>query len=1840
MCSAYEILFSDTTTGAQITDGATRLLDADMHTWTCTLGWSVIGIWSGSMDGSDINSCDRSPSKRFIATCDDFGKVNLFRYPALAEKGAEHNAYNGHSSHVTSVRWASVYKPRSSGDFRPLVSDDFLISTGGEDKCVFQWRHSDAGDDRRAIAEAAAAPEQVSTRRDGPAAGDDEFEAPTGGDEFMAVKPWLGAIVPPTAWKTPNPQKLPPYQAALGEFGNQHRALNEELEKLQGTNQKLPDRAAIYADLAQAADTVQQRMYESGSTDHSAPNHDDLELEWVYGYNGYDCRNNVFYIYPPDAGNKKRLIAYHAAALGVVLDPATRNQRYFRGHNDDIMSMTMFEVKRDNQVEQTVIATGQIGMGNIFVWEAPSMNTLAVMATKQKTVLLLTFSADGRLLVSFGEDRSLAVSDWKSQTVLTTAKADGGLTFHLTVWGGGKPAAGGTQFLSAGDKMLKLWTVNGRNVTSTKYTNAAKGGTSTQQFLSCCEVSSIFYVGCEDGSIYIIPADGKGVKAMFGHHPKEIKDEIAKTSTPAKMKKSMSVTSMSTSVSPAGGVYMFSGSKDGLVSVWDVREVSIDPKPIHIASFNIGSILPDIFAKQIQSVMMHRQGHQMIGVTDRQLLLVVSTRGCDILEVLLDLDSKRATLFQPARDLMKGVILRAHCNDELWGIAEHPTKPEFCSVGDDKTLRFFDIATKTMKKVISLGHISRSCCYNSDGSLLALGFGGRVGRGKESGGGIVRLYTVSSQNEGSANETIDCVKVIERQDAKQWISDVKFSPDGTTLVAAAHDCKVYIYTVNVANTGKELVLRSTFMKHNAVVNHVDLSSDGRFMQSNCSGYELLFCDTTNGKQITSASEVKDVKWHTWTCTLGWPSQGIWATGLDGSDINAVARSHTGHLLATSDDLSKINLYRYPCLDPKLAKFITFTGHSSHVMNVKWTCGDECLISAGGNDKCLFQWRHRMAEGGGGGGNASSASITKSDKRVRVTSSDDHSAAASDYESDGETASHTSDVDHTHEDALLDGPGGGDESGAVKPWVGAVRPPKNPPPINAKPPAVEIDLQYVHGICCSLSNCRPNLFYNLDNQLVFPAAALGVLLERPQNAEKSGADNENRQNWKQHFFRGHDDDVLCLTMSKDRRFIATGQIASKAMKGKASVIVWDVIQSRLLSRMDACHTRGVFSVAFNPEGTQLVSVGMDDSYTHILWADQGGSWSRVQKISESKGDRIPTQVLRWAHPQNTMVTTNEYHFLSGGNKVLSLWKVEGSTLSKKSARVGKKVSAATFTCMGNLRMKEGWKVVVGTSNGDLLVLEERELQLSAEKAHAKAVYALADVEDGSFVITGGKDCFIRIWNTQLQMITALDVQSNQSIESFDAAILTIDIQPLDLSTGKMIFVVATAGGDVLEFVVPASAAATKSRGGAAAVADGAAAGGGGEQSRNFDLAKAVPTPVLDAHCKGELWGLATHPLDPDIFATIGDDAIVRIWSISKNICLRSIQVSRAGRVLAWHPSGHLLAVGLEENRSKKGKKGGGKKKADKAGGKFEGRKGRAGAATAADEDPDGNPSAIDDEEGGHTAAENINEASGVRIYSFHAGTTGMLPELYLRAAGCLPAGNKGAATLPSVSDMKFSAMGHQLYVGGHDMTIHGFDLPPVEGDPTLTANALSASKGLHDGLAAALSKSIFDFRKHASAITHFDCSLDGKYLQSNDLACELLFFDIAAAKQETSASKIADYNNAVTSHDDSDEASVGKMWMSQHTVFSWASQGIWPANAYNSSEINAIDRHVSFKYLATGEDSGIVRILRYPAVIPSSQAVTVTGHSSHVTNVRWTVGDNLISVGGNDKSVFVWRMTEK
>jgi hypothetical protein len=79
------------------------------------------------------------------------------------------------------------------------ATDRYLISTGGLDKCVFQWRNEEGSEVRDISAHPATDREGD---EGGKLEGQEDFlmEGPSGGDEFTATKPWLGAIVAPSAW--------------------------------------------------------------------------------------------------------------------------------------------------------------------------------------------------------------------------------------------------------------------------------------------------------------------------------------------------------------------------------------------------------------------------------------------------------------------------------------------------------------------------------------------------------------------------------------------------------------------------------------------------------------------------------------------------------------------------------------------------------------------------------------------------------------------------------------------------------------------------------------------------------------------------------------------------------------------------------------------------------------------------------------------------------------------------------------------------------------------------------------------------------------------------------------------------------------------------------------------------------------------------------------------------------------------------------------------------------------------------------------------------------------------------------------------------------------------------------------------------------------------------------------------------------------------------------------------------------------------------------------------------------------------------------------------------------
>ena len=75
------------------------------------------------------------------------------------------------------------------------------------------------------------------------------------------------------------------------------------------------------------------------------------------------------------------------------------------------------------------------------------------------------------------------------------------------------------------------------------------------------------------------------------------------------------------------------------------------------------------------------------------------------------------------------------------------------------------------------------------------------------------------------------------------------------------------------------------------------------------------------------------------------------------------------------------------------------------------------------------------------------------------------------------------------------PGEGDEFAAVKPWLGAIKPPKPEPKIKKKdkePPKEKFEIDWVYGY--RSEEARMNCQYNSEGHAVYPTAALGVVFD--------------------------------------------------------------------------------------------------------------------------------------------------------------------------------------------------------------------------------------------------------------------------------------------------------------------------------------------------------------------------------------------------------------------------------------------------------------------------------------------------------------------------------------------------------------------------------------------------------------------------------------------------------------------------------------------------------------------------------------------------------------------------
>lgn len=194
-----------------------------------------------------------------------------------------------------------------------------------------------------------------------------------------------------------------------------------------------------------------------------------------------------------------------------------------------------------------------------------------------------------------------------------------------------------------------------------------------------------------------------------------------------------------------------------------------------------------------------------------------------------------------------------------------------------------------------------------------------------------------------------------------------------------------------------------------------------------------------------------------------------------------------------------------------------------------------------------------------------------------------------------------------------------------------------------------------------------------------------------------------------------------------------------------------------------------------------------------------------------------------------------------------------------------------------------------------------------------------------------------------------------------------------------------------------------------------------------------------------------------------------------------------------------------------------------------------------------------------------------------------------------------ARLHWVQEIKFSPEGSRFCAGGHDQKAQIYEI----------SNGKIIAKHLMTG--------------HSSYITHIDWSTDGSALHTTCGAYELLFWTSTGKRVPGGAS-----------------ANKDEDWHTWSTTLGWPVQGIFPKE-WDGTDINMVDRSSQYtsegyRLLAMGTDRSTVGLFVYPALRKNCPYNSYGGHSSHVTNVKFSADNTRIfSTGGEDQCVFQWKV---
>uniref|UniRef100_A0A8C1I900 HELP domain-containing protein n=1 Tax=Cyprinus carpio TaxID=7962 RepID=A0A8C1I900_CYPCA len=604
-----------------------------------------------------------------------------------------------------------------------------------------------------------------------------------------------------------------------------------------------------------------------------------LDLDWVYGYRGRDCRANLYLLPSGEA-------VYFIACVVVLYHIRNQTQRHYQKHTDCVRCLAIHPDKVRVASGQTagVDKDGKPLQPFVHIWDSKTLVTLQQigLGTFERGVGALTFSSSdaGTLLcvIDDSNEHMLSVWDWnkniKHVEVKSTNEAILAVDFSPTDT---------NNIISCGKSHVYFWTMSTGTLTKKQ---GIFGKYKKPKFVLC-------FVFSLTGDV--LTGDSEGNILTWGKSTFQI---MKQTRAHEGSVFAMCVLQ--------GGAILSGGGKDRKVIRWKFSNQKCLEWP---SLFQI----PEKFGAV-----------RTIADVDGEELLVGTTRNAIL----------RGTFSDGFVAIVQGHV------DEMWGLATHPTQNIFISCGNDRQVCVWNAEDHKLDWCTTLEESGLCADFSPNGAVVSVGLS--TGRWV-----VLDLQTKEV--------------VSDLTDGNEQLSVMRYSPDGSFLAVGSHDNLIYIY--NVTEGGRRYTRFGKCTGHSSFITHLDWSKDGKYIMSNSGDYEILYWDVASGcKLLRNRFESKDREWASYTCVLGFHVMGVWLEGSDGTDINALCRSHSESMVAVADDFCKVHLFQYPCPKPKAPSY-KYEGHGSHVTNVRFTHNDSHLLSMGGKDTCILQWRVKGAAPG-------------------------------------------------------------------------------------------------------------------------------------------------------------------------------------------------------------------------------------------------------------------------------------------------------------------------------------------------------------------------------------------------------------------------------------------------------------------------------------------------------------------------------------------------------------------------------------------------------------------------------------------------------------------------------------------------------------------------------------------------------------------------------------------------------------------------------------------------------------------------------------------------------------